>query len=217
VSLRASGDRWLFGYADIVTLLLACFASLYAVQDTSSAAASDPKAHEVSLLSADEATRRATLADALPPLTSLAAELPGFDVRTTGRGLVLSFSEAGSFPLGQAAISPAARRVLLVVADAFRDRPNQIRVEGHTDDVPVRTAAFASNWELSTARATEVVRLLIEEGGIAPERLSAAGYGEHRPRVPNDSPEARARNRRVDLVVLDEAAARIEAPIEARR
>jgi chemotaxis protein MotB len=216
VSLRASGDRWLFGYADIVTLLLACFASLYAVQDTSSAA-SDQTAKEVSLLSAEDASQRGSLADVLPPLASLAADLPGFDVRTTGRGLVLSFSEAGSFPLGQAVISPAARRVLLVVADAFRDRPNQIRVEGHTDDVPVRTAVFASNWELSTARATEVVRLLIEEGGIAPERLSAAGYGEHRPRVPNDSPEARARNRRVDLVVLDEAAAKIEAPLEGRR
>jgi chemotaxis protein MotB len=90
-------------------------------------------------------------------------------------------------------------------------------IEGHTDDRPISTAIFPSNWELSTARATEVVRLLIEEGGIAPERLSAAGYGEHRPRVPNDSPEARARNRRVDLVVLDEAAAKIEAPLEGRR
>ena len=82
------------------------------------------------------------------------------------------------------------------------DRTNQIRIEGHTDDVPIHSARFASNWELSTARATAVVQWLIEREGMTPSRLSAAGYGEFHPRVPNDSTEARARNRRVDVVIL---------------
>jgi chemotaxis protein MotB len=78
--------------------------------------------------------------------------------------------------------------------------------------VPIHTPLFASNWELSTARATRVVQFLVEQGHLDPARLSAAGYGEYHPRVPNTSPELRARNRRVDIVVLDVAASRIEAP-----
>ena len=77
-----------------------------------------------------------------------------------------------------------------------------LRVEGHTDDVPIQTGRYASNWELSTARATTVVTYLLQDAGLAPERLSAAGYGEFHPRAPNTSPENRARNRRVDVVIL---------------
>ncbi|MDK2959817.1 MAG: chemotaxis protein MotB, partial [Bacillota bacterium] len=75
-------------------------------------------------------------------------------------------------------------------------------VEGHTDNLPINTYRFPSNWELSTARATTVVRYLAEKHGIPPDRLSAAGYGEWRPVAPNDTPEHRAQNRRVDIVVL---------------
>ena len=96
---------------------------------------------------------------------------------------------------------------MLDMADQLRPLPNQIRVEGHTDDVPIHTPLFASNWELSTARATTVVQLLIEAGGLDPARLAAAGYAEYRPRLPNDSSDHRARNRRVDIVVLDPSAA----------
>ena len=77
-----------------------------------------------------------------------------------------------------------------------------MRVEGHTDNLPINTPRFPSNWELSTARATSVIRYLIEEENLDPERLSAAGYGEYRPIDANDTPEGRARNRRVDLVIL---------------
>jgi chemotaxis protein MotB len=128
---------------------------------------------------------------------------------SSDRGLVISVPEAGSFPAGQADLSAAARLVMLTLAADLRDRPNAIRVEGHTDDVPIRTARYRSNWELSTARATSVVQFLIEEGQFSPDRLVAAGYSQYRPKVPNDSPDSRARNRRVDLVVLQpEAAAR---------
>ncbi|MBM3792005.1 MAG: chemotaxis protein MotB, partial [Acidobacteria bacterium] len=86
----------------------------------------------------------------------------------------------------------------------------QIRIEGHTDNVPIRTARFPSNWELSTSRATTICSYLVERFGFAPEELSAAGYGEFRPIDSNDTSEGRARNRRVDIVVLNSAVARDE-------
>jgi chemotaxis protein MotB len=90
--------------------------------------------------------------------------------------------------------------------------PAPLRVEGHTDDVPIHTVRFRSNWNLSTARATRVVEFLSTRAGIAPARLSAAGYGEFHPRGPNDSPAGRARNRRVDIVVLNDSTRAAEEP-----
>jgi chemotaxis protein MotB len=221
-SLRASSDRWLFGYADIVTLLFACFASLYAAQAMRAASAPPvPTASPADIRLPDPPPPSAP-----PPpapvespveheLRALVAEEPasaGLDLTTNSRGLVLSLAETGSFAPGRAELQPSARRVLLTLASALGRVTNLIRVEGHTDDVPIHTPLFASNWELSTARATRVVQFLIEQGGLNPTRLSAAGYGEYHPRVPNTSPELRARNRRVDVVVLDVAASRIEAP-----
>ena len=87
------------------------------------------------------------------------------------------------------------------LAGSLRKLPDAVLIEGHTDDVPIHTVRFASNWELSTARATAVVQWLIERGGVEALRLSAAGYGEFHPRVPNESAQARARNRRVDVVI----------------
>ena len=80
--------------------------------------------------------------------------------------------------------------------------PNYIRIEGHTDNLPINTGKFPSNWELSALRATSVMHLLQEEAGISPERLSVIGYGEYRPLVPNIDAASQARNRRVDVVIL---------------
>jgi chemotaxis protein MotB len=85
-----------------------------------------------------------------------------------------------------------------------------LRVEGHTDNTPIHTAQFPSNWELSTARATFLLEYLISNTGIPPQRLSAVGYGEYRPVTGNNTPEGRASNRRVDLVVLGAAAEKLE-------
>jgi chemotaxis protein MotB len=92
--------------------------------------------------------------------------------------------------------------VLDTLAASLVGVPNQLAVEGHTDNVPINTAQFPSNWELSTARATAVLRYLVEHHGIAPARLSAAGYADQRPVAPNDTGGGRARNRRVDLAIL---------------
>jgi chemotaxis protein MotB len=219
--LRASGDRWLFGYADVVTLLLACFASLYASTLAPAAAAAVPEPSPsippvqveaapvtpvVPAETPSEVTEPAAdislLERDLRALFGTEAAALGLELSTNDRGLVLSVPEAGSFPPGRAELSSAARLVMLSLAGELHGTTDTIRVEGHTDDVPIRTSRFGSNWELSTARATSVVQFLIEEGGVEPERLSAAGYAEYHPRVANDTPANRARNRRVDVVVI---------------
>ena len=128
------------------------------------------------------------------------------------RGLVVSIRESGSFATGSAEISQQARQVIGEVAAAVRDIGNFVRVEGHTDDVPIHTPRYDSNWDLSTARATNVVALLTEEYLIDATRLSAAGYSEFHPRVPNDSEANRGRNRRVDIVILNPGTSRREEP-----
>ena len=117
------------------------------------------------------------------------------------RGLVLSIPEASAFAPGSADLSDAAKQVIMQLAISLRESGNSLLIEGHTDDVPIHSARFASNWELSTARATAVVQWLVENEHFPPTRLSAAGYGEYRPRVVNESIQARARNRRVDIVI----------------
>ena len=100
------------------------------------------------------------------------------------RGLVISIRETGSFTVGSADLSESARTLLPEIGGPLSELDNPIRIEGHTDDVPIRTPRFHSNWELSTARATSVITFLVETVGIDAQRLSAAGYGEFKPRRP---------------------------------
>lgn len=118
------------------------------------------------------------------------------------RGLKLSFQGKVLFDLGRADLRPEAMGALNEVAEMIKTWPNHVRVEGHTDDLPIENQRFPSNWELSVARAVRVLRFLVEEQGIDPKRVSAVGYGEYRPILDNDSMENRAKNRRVDLVIL---------------
>jgi chemotaxis protein MotB len=126
------------------------------------------------------------------------------------RGLTISLAEAGFFGPGSAVMQPQALPVIDRIATTLGPLAYGIRVEGHTDNIPIHTAQFPSNWELSTARATFLLQYLISNGKIPPQRLSAVGYGEYRPMAPNDTPEGRASNRRVDLVVLGDAAEKLE-------
>jgi len=127
--------------------------------------------------------------------------------RLEARGLVVTIvSDKVLFEPGQADLRPEGREVVDKLAAAIGRLPNQLAVEGHTDNVPI-TGRYPSNWELSTARATSVLRELIERHGIAPPRLSAAGYADERPVATNDTPEGRSANRRVELVVLADVAA----------
>lgn len=117
-------------------------------------------------------------------------------------GLVISLREMGFFDSGSAVMRKESENSFGRVAELIKQYPCNVRVEGHTDNVPIHTPLFKSNWELSTARATEVTRKLILEHGFAPERLSASGYGEFHPASTNATVEGRQTNRRVDLVIL---------------
>ncbi|MFA9430918.1 flagellar motor protein MotB [Egicoccus sp. AB-alg2] len=129
--------------------------------------------------------------------------------RREERGLVVSIAtDDVLFALGSTEIDDRGREILGAVATILGDFPNQLMIEGYTDDLPLRRAGY-DNWNLSTDRAVAVLRLMVEEHGLPPTKVGAVGYGEHRPLVPNSSPANRSKNRRVDIVVLleEEAAA----------
>jgi chemotaxis protein MotB len=123
--------------------------------------------------------------------------------RQEERGLVVSIlSDEVLFSPGSAELRPDGMVVVDAVADALASLPNHVAVEGHTDDVPISTGRFPSNWELSTARAGAVLRYLVERHGIPQARLEAGGYADQRPLEANTTADGRARNRRVDIAVL---------------
>jgi chemotaxis protein MotB len=141
---------------------------------------------------------------------ALAAEIEDRKIalRMESEGLVVSLREIGFFASGSATLKPGSEASIARIAAILRDRRVSMRVEGHTDDVPIHTSQFTSNWELSTARATEMIKLLIARYGFLPGRLSAAGYGEFHPLASNHSAEGRRQNRRLDLVILADSSPR---------
>lgn len=119
----------------------------------------------------------------------------------TKRGVVLDISASALFRAGEAALQPSSVEVLKQMASVLGKESYAIEVEGHTDDVPIATVQFPSNWELSSARASSVVRMLIDNG-VAAKRLTAVGLASNQPLVPNNTPENRARNRRVTITIV---------------
>ncbi|SHF03822.1 chemotaxis protein MotB [Caldanaerobius fijiensis DSM 17918] len=117
------------------------------------------------------------------------------------RGVVISLQEPLLFNLGSADVLPQSRKIIDNISKVLKTIPNYIRVEGYTDDIPINNEKYKSNWELSAARATNVIQVLVEDG-INPERLIAVGYGQYKPIVPNTSEENRRKNRRVDIVIM---------------
>lgn len=211
-------------YADFITLLFAFFATMYAMSSVD-AKKLESVAQGLQAAFDDSARARRVAAGegVLPergkrlvpgPDTSkadvrsmverdLAAELAAnrLTLIEDQRGVTISIPEAGTFSVGHDELSATAQDLIGRVAGTLTNFGNPVRVEGHTDDVPIHTVRFISNWDLSAARASRVVEFLIQRG-LQPARLSATGYAEFHPRVANDSDSARASNRRVDLVVL---------------
>jgi|SRR5579872_1410753 len=217
--------RWLLTYADMITLLLALFIILFAIS-TISSVRFNRFAKEINAgfsgrewvnhppRAAEKSERKG---GSTPSLQQIAQQLAAFlnerhlqsqvRLRVERRGLVVSLlTDKALYRSGSAEIEPKVREILDKVAIYLRETKNDISVEGNTDNVPIHTPFYPTNWELSTARATNVVRYLVERDRIAPVRISAAGYGEFRPLVPNDTPEHRQLNRRVDIVILSDKA-----------
>jgi chemotaxis protein MotB len=238
---HANHERWMVSYADFVTLLFAVFATMYALsvvdaKKFSAMAASLQEAFRdtrvvlpgaggsivIAELPGSGAEKSPTPGVAEVGLGEVRSQLqvrlaPALDAKLVSleedpRGLVISIREAGSFPVGTADLSEAARLILGEIGLALAKVGNHVRIEGHTDDIPIHTERFASNWELSTTRATTVVRYLLDTANLPPKRLSAAGYAEYFPRVPGMTADARSRNRRVDIVVMSPRVRATEEP-----
>ena len=129
---------------------------------------------------------------------------PGIQVTHSDEGTRIAFADRILFDFGKDAINREGFPFLDKIAQVLADVPYPLRVEGHTDNVPIQTKRFPSNWELSIARAVNVVKYFAQVRNIDPRRLSAVGYGESRPVVQNDTPSNRAKNRRVEILLLTE-------------
>jgi chemotaxis protein MotB len=157
---------------------------------------------EEALAAAAEQNDLSTLQDQLREALRKEIALHEVALRRETDGLVVSLQDFGFFDSGSATIKPDSLSAIDRIASILAIRTYRLRIEGHTDNAPIHTAQMASNWELSTARATALVRVLIMDHNFAPTRLSAAGYAEYHPIASNATAQGRAQNRRVDIVIL---------------
>ena len=221
--------RWLLTYADMITLLLALFIIMYSMSQVDAKRFGKMAEALNGILKGGHSTLKnhgeeqfktghgvLKLGDLRMIQRQVEEQFEtkgrGEEVLTevTERGLVVHIVESALFDVASADLQSRAMELLDLIYEEIKDTPNHIRVEGHTDDLQINTARFPSNWELSGARATEVVRYFIDEHDMSPGRISALGYGEYRPIRPNNSIENRATNRRVDIVVLTRELSRTE-------
>ncbi len=209
-------DRWVVSYADFITLLFAFFTVMYAISRVDNAKLGEFVGSTRAAFGPRVPDKGKPVIEGIAPVFPAAEqvkrdavrmiEMSGaagvVSVRPDDRGLVLSMGEHALFDAGQAHVKPSSEVALAAVAAILRKSGCKAIVEGHTDSLPISNARFASNWELSTARATSVLAQLLGVHGVLPERVSAAGYAEFRPIATNATPEGRVRNRRVDVVLL---------------
>lgn len=218
-------ERWLLSYADFITLLMIFFIIMYAMSTL------DQKKYEKLTTALNQAMGDGTaIADTgsnmggetgngLSEDAKLKKVKENLDkylkennlsasVSTTieKRGLVLSFKDSLFFDSGKAEIRPEQIDKLITISKIINQSiisDSYIRIEGHTDSVPMHNEIFKSNWDLSVMRASNVAQILIDKAGINPERLSATGYGEYRPKVDNSTAEGKSTNRRVDIIIMN--------------
>ena len=192
-------DRWMVSYVDILTLILIFFV----VAAAKSLAI--PPAHAVAIPVRPTPPQKPPE----PPRTNLIRaqsrlQEQGLETKLEAQGLVISLPQVVLFSPGADTVSPDVLPTIGQIAEAIRDIPNEVRLIGHADTVPIHTRRFHSNWELSMARSQKILELLSTRFGIEESRLSIASYGPYRPAAPNDTEDGRASNRRVEIVILDE-------------
>lgn len=217
-------ERWLLTYADLITLLMIFFILMYTMANVDKKKFADLSASLSAAFIGQQASNQIIPQDSPGPSITpgKSGEKKKMDdvekklrrlVKEQGlqdkiklsqeeRGLVISLKETLLFDLGSADVKTHARNVIVKIGKILITLPNAIRTEGHTDNLPISTRDFPSNWELSTARATNVVKVLVDDVNYPPNLLSATGYGEFRPLVQNTSNYNRQQNRRVDIIVV---------------
>ena len=220
-------ERWAIPYADFLTLLLCLFIALFAMAQAGKQAALEyaqafAKAFGMRLVLFQESLPKQILPQPVVPRSEPTENgrriqrqireleemlkrmgLEGeFKVSYEVIGIRLILQEKILFPSGSAELKPETYPILDKLYEILKDLPNPVEVEGHTDSIPISTEKFPSNWELSTARASSIVRYFIAKG-INPERLKASGYADTKPIASNATPEGRAQNRRVEIVILN--------------
>lgn len=216
-------DRWLLTYADLITLLLAFFIVMYSMSsldkkkfgEMTDALSGILKGRSSILIASESVGSPGSGVLNLGKLKLLRQEIvqqiktEELDQHITTlqdeRGLVIRIMESAAYAPGTAKLKSQMYSILDVLKRELDTLPNHVRIEGHTDDRPISTARFPSNWELSTTRATQVVRYLVEELKFDPRRISALGFGQYRPVASNASLVGRTKNRRVDIIVLADA------------
>jgi chemotaxis protein MotB len=217
-------ERWLVSYADFMTLLFALFVVLFAsshhdktsIKKVSTAVKNGFQemgtfsrsgglvtgGSQPSPQSGDAGVDVLELQQKLNRALGKEIARQQVALRMTPEGFVISLHELGFFASGQAQLLPGAEEPIKRIAGVLMQYGLDMRVEGHSDDVPIHNAVFASNWDLSTARATAVAMMLLHESNFDPKRMSIAGYAEYHPAASNDTEEGRRANRRVDIVVV---------------
>jgi len=213
-------ERWLLTYADLITLLMIFFVVMYSLARLD---AQKFKSLSTSLRMAFGGGKN-IIGDyegsGMVPLPMPQQEELGVakddtddyvtlhglqnEVNTTidNRGLVITMQERLLFNPGKADVNPAARQLLATMAKLLNTLPNYVRIEGHTDSVPAGGQA-QSNWQLSALRAANIAQILSDQGGVDPHRISAIGYADNRPTADNKTVAGRAKNRRVEIVLLN--------------
>jgi chemotaxis protein MotB len=215
-----SHERWLVSYADFITLLFALFVVLFAASNadkekvrTFARAVENAIEHsgmrQVSGVPRPGIAKEPVLNSTYAALVqSLEPEVENHQARVwlDSRGLVITLNQTAFFHSGEAEFDPAMYPTLGKIASALARIDNPIRLEGHTDSLPIHNERFRNNWELSSARSIAVLELLATRFDIAPSRMAVAGYADTAPVSSNETEEGRARNRRVDVVVLNREA-----------
>jgi chemotaxis protein MotB len=197
---------WLITYSDMVTLLLTFFLLMFSF----SVMSQDRKEELVENLrgldknKVQETRTKAELEETARKIAQQLEKAAAF-VESTETEVTVGLSSAVTFASGDAVLAPEGEVALARAGKILAGLPNVVRVEGHTDDIPMRGGKFESNWHLSSARAQSVVRLLMREG-LDPRRIQVIGYADVKPRQPNDSPEGRAANRRIEIKLIKSGA-----------
>ncbi|MBI5808001.1 MAG: OmpA family protein [Ignavibacteriales bacterium] len=208
-------DRYLITYADLITLLLGLFIILYTISNIDATKYKNVAAALGSVFGKENIVKvvnsgsskiaegpKDKLIDQLSKLISDYNYSKSIQLEESERGITVHILDDILFAPGQASINENSKIVLNRLAAVIKSIPNDIRIEGHTDNTPINTPKYPSNWHLSVDRALNTAYYLIQNEGIDPDKVSIVGYAEYRPIAPNDTPESRTKNRRVDLVIL---------------